>query len=300
MTLTRRSFLSGSAVAAASAWATRAAWAEQARKPAGFTFVQMCDTQLGMGGYEHDVETFKLAVEHINGLTPRPAFVVICGDLVNTPGSEKEIKDFRAIKAGFKMECFCVPGNHDVGNEPKPELLKTYRESMGEDYFSKELTDCVLIGVNTQLWKSPLGGESDKQTAWLEKALGEAAAARKPIIAFGHYPLFLAEAQEKEEYFNLPVKSRLHLLRLFKEHGVAAYLSGHTHRNLIKAYGGIQLVTSATTSRNFDAAPMGFRLWQIRPARPYRHEYIGIKGAKPPADQRTPSPAIKPAASQPA
>jgi hypothetical protein len=46
-----------------------------------FSFVQMCDTQLGMGGYEHDVKTFTLAVDQINGM--KPDFVVICGDLVN-------------------------------------------------------------------------------------------------------------------------------------------------------------------------------------------------------------------------
>ena len=44
-----------------------------------FTFVQLCDPQLGMGGYEHDVETFTKVVERINEL--KPDFVAICGDL---------------------------------------------------------------------------------------------------------------------------------------------------------------------------------------------------------------------------
>ena len=30
-----------------------------------FTFVQLCDTQLGMGGYEHDINTFRQAVSQI-------------------------------------------------------------------------------------------------------------------------------------------------------------------------------------------------------------------------------------------
>jgi hypothetical protein len=46
-----------------------------------FKFAQMCDTQLGMGGYDHDVRTFELAVERLHAM--RPDFVVICGDLVN-------------------------------------------------------------------------------------------------------------------------------------------------------------------------------------------------------------------------
>ena len=33
-----------------------------------FTFIQMSDTQLGMGGYEHDVKTFKQAVVQINAM----------------------------------------------------------------------------------------------------------------------------------------------------------------------------------------------------------------------------------------
>lgn len=39
-----------------------------------FTFAQICDTQLGMGGYAHDVKTFKAAVSKINTL--KPDFVV--------------------------------------------------------------------------------------------------------------------------------------------------------------------------------------------------------------------------------
>src|SRR5437588_11592772 len=42
-----------------------ATWKEQP-----FTFVQMCDPQLGMGGYEADVARFKQAVKQINALKP--------------------------------------------------------------------------------------------------------------------------------------------------------------------------------------------------------------------------------------
>ncbi len=41
-------------------------------------------------------------------------------------------------------------------------------------------------------------------------------------------------------------------------------------------------VAGATTSKNFDGAPMGFRVWDIGPERPMKHEYVPVKGAKPP------------------
>src|SRR5438270_8580224 len=46
-----------------------ASWHEQQ-----FTFVQMCDPQLGMGGYEADVARFTQSVNQINAL--KPDFVV--------------------------------------------------------------------------------------------------------------------------------------------------------------------------------------------------------------------------------
>jgi serine/threonine-protein phosphatase CPPED1 len=38
------------------------------QKQGPLTFVQMCDTQLGMGGYDHDMNTFEKAVTKINTL----------------------------------------------------------------------------------------------------------------------------------------------------------------------------------------------------------------------------------------
>lgn len=93
-------------------------------EPPLFSFVQMCDTQLGMGGYEHDVKTFELAVDQINEM--KPDFVVICGDLVQKANDQSWL-DFNRIKAGFKIPCHCAPGNHDVENTPTAASLQRYR-----------------------------------------------------------------------------------------------------------------------------------------------------------------------------
>ena len=74
-------------------------------EPLLFSFAQMCDTQLGMGGYEHDVKTFGLAVTQINKM--KPDFVMICGDLVHK-ANDKSWADFNRIKAGFKIPCHCA------------------------------------------------------------------------------------------------------------------------------------------------------------------------------------------------
>jgi 3',5'-cyclic AMP phosphodiesterase CpdA len=240
-----------------------------------FTFAQICDTQLGMGGYEHDLKTFKQAVVQINAL--KPDFVVICGDLVNDP-EEKSFADFNKIKAEFDIPCYCASGNHDVGNQPTPESLEYYRKIIGEDYYSFEHKGCVFVFVTTQLWKAPVQDETEKHDAWLEDTLEDAANRNARIFVVGHHPLFLEKPDEAEEYMNLPVDKRQELLSLFKKSGVVAVLGGHTHRLLINEYEGIQLVNGETTSENFDERPFGFRMWHVTDSRPFKHDFVPLEG----------------------
>jgi serine/threonine-protein phosphatase CPPED1 len=240
-----------------------------------FTFVQLCDTQLGFGGYEHDVNTLKQAVKQINALAPD--FVVICGDLVNHP-DETAFADFKKIKAELTVPCYCACGNHDVGGKPTPESLQYYRKVIGKDYYSLEHNGYVFVIVNTQLWKALVEGESQRHESWLKATLETAAQKGSPIFVIGHYPLFLKEPNEAEEYMNLPPAIRKALLSLFEKRGVVAVLGGHTHRLLINDYKGMQLVNGETTSKNFDKRPLGFRVWHVMSGKPPKHEFVSLGG----------------------
>ena len=238
-----------------------------------FVFVQLCDPQLGMGGYEHDVNSFEQAAAQINAL--KPDFAVICGDLVNTP-DEQSFSDFNRIKASLNVPVYCAPGNHDVGGKPDASSLKLYREKIGEDWFSFRHKGFIFVVVNTQLWKSPTEGESEKQDLWLEETLGAARREGRPVIVVGHSPLFLKEPDEPEEYFNIPLEKRKKLLSLLKENGVVVVLTGHTHKTLVNDYQGIQMVSGETTSVNFDKRPMGFRLWNVLSPTSVSHEFVPL------------------------
>lgn len=240
---------------------------------------QICDTQLGFGGYDHDVESFRLAVEQINALGPD--FVVICGDLVNDGNSDKAVSDFKAIKAGFKMPCHCAPGNHDIGNVPTAKSLARYRRLIGKDYFTFEHKGFQVVIVNTQLWKEPMDGESDKHEAWVRATLTAAQAKKRPAIVVGHIPLYVNRPDEEDEYFSLPLVKRGQLLKLYKETGVVAVLKGHTHRQVLHHYEGMSLLTSAACSRNFDTSPLGFRQVACASTPSVTCKYLPIEGAGP-------------------
>lgn len=244
-----------------------------------FSVVQLCDTQLGMGGYEHDVKTFRLAVKHINSINPD--LVIVCGDLVNESTNDS-FADFQEIRSTLTVPCYVAPGNHDVGNDPTAESLRRYRERIGEDYYSFEHKGYTFVITNTQLWKAPLAGESEKHDAWFEGVLKSAKAKGSPIIVAGHFPPFVEKLNEAENYFNLPLAKRKQLLRLCKEHGVVAIWAGHIHRNAITEYKGIPIVATASTSRNTSHWPMGFRVWEIASDGTLTHEYVSVIGASPP------------------
>ena len=245
-----------------------------ARTPVrSFDFVQMCDPQVGFTEYAEDLKRFAAAVKQINAL--HPDLVVICGDLVNTP-DEKSFADFNAAKARFAVPCYAAPGNHDVGNNPTPDSLERYRRLAGKDYYSVEHKGSRFVVVNSQLWKTPVSGETERQDAWLKRTLETAAKRQERVFVVMHHPLFTKEAEEPDNYFNLPPARRGDLLSLFKRCGVVAVLAGHTHTTTVGEYQGIQLVTSETTCKTFAKRPYGFRIWHVEAQRPYRNEFAPL------------------------
>ena len=231
---------------------------EKKQKP--FSFVQLCDTQLGFGGYEHDLKSFKMAVKQINTLSPD--FVVICGDLVNDR-NDSSFADFKEIMGGFNMPCYTAPGNHDVGKVPNDTTLNYYRKTIGKDYYKFQHKGFLFIVVNSQLWKVDLESESEKHDNWFKETLKDKSINENPVFVIGHYPLYVETLEEEETYHNLPLIKRKEVLNLFEQNNVVVYLTGHTHKTIINNYENIQLISGGTTSKNLDKTPLGFRLWEV-------------------------------------
>lgn len=246
-------------------------WGVTSAQP--FRFVQLCDPQLGMGGYEADKKRFAAAVEKINSL--KPDFVAVCGDLVQD-ANDASFADYVMIRDKLDVPYYEVSGNHDVGNKPTHKSLASYRDVIGDDWYAFEHKGHAFVVVNTQLWKSPLEGESERQDIWLRETLQSFNRKKMPVWVLAHYPLFLKAPDEADEYMNLPEAKRKELLSLFKKHGVVAVLGGHVHRYLENEYQGMQLVNGETTSKNFDKRPFGFRVWSVEGRSPYRQEFISI------------------------
>jgi 3',5'-cyclic AMP phosphodiesterase CpdA len=243
-------------LAAATAWAADP-----------FTFIQMSDPQFGMftenKSFEHETANFEFAIAAANRLHPK--FVVVTGDLINQAGNAAQAAEYHRIAARLNtgIKLYSLPGNHDVGNEPTPASLAAYRERFGPDYYTFRVGDFAGFVLNSSLIAAPgkAQEEAAKQEAWLRAELEKARqqGARR-LVVFQHHPLFLAEAGEADQYFNIPKATRERYLELFHKYGVTHVFAGHYHRNAEGRDGALEMITTGPVGKPLGGARSGMRI----------------------------------------
>lgn len=253
-----------------------------AQNSGDYFFVQLADTQFGMftGDREFAQETlnYEFAVANINRL--KPAFVVICGDLINKVGDDAQAAEYLRItkKISSTIPVYAVAGNHDVGNDPTPETLAYYRKNFGRDYYSFRQSDLYGIVLNASIIAAParVQDETDKQEAWLKDELATAkASGARHIVVFQHQSWFLEKGDEADQYFNIPKVTRTRYLDLLKSSGVRYVFAGHYHRNALGKDGNLEMITSGPVGRPLGNDPSGIRIVAVRPDR-LDHQYFTL------------------------
>lgn len=252
-----------------------------------FFFMQLADTQYGMfggnKGFEKEAALAQQAVEHINRLRPR--FVIVCGDLTNATPEHARYReqvaqyhqDFSQIDADIPLVCVC--GNHDVGNRPTPQSIASYQENFGDDYFSFWVGGVFNIVLNSSVLKDPTDAADvlAAQQTWLDQQLDTARdAGAKHILLFQHHPLFLSQADEPDQYFNIPLERRTPLLEQLQQAGVRAVFAGHYHRNAYGTAGDMEMVTTGPVGKPLGKDPSGLRIvtvWETE----IQHQYWALE-----------------------
>ncbi len=231
------------------------------------TFIQMSDPQFGMysknQAFDHETANFEFAIATANRL--KPAFVVVTGDLINESGNAAQAAEYRRIAARLdpQIRLFSVPGNHDVGNEPTRESLATYRQRFGPDYYTFRVGEIAGIVLNSNLEKAPqnVPEESARMEQWLRTELAKARKdGVKHLIVFQHIPFFLADPNEEDQYFNIPLETRRRYLAMLHEYGVRQVFAGHYHRNAWGLDGDLEMVTSGPVGMPLGGGKSGLRI----------------------------------------
>jgi len=247
-----------------------------------FFFLQMSDPQFGMntanGEFSQETANFEFAIANANRL--RPAFVVVCGDLINKPADPAQTAEYFRIGAKLdpSIKLYNVPGNHDVRDEPTPESLAAYRLKFGPDYYSFRYQDFAGLVIDSSLIQHPgkAPEEAARQEQWiateLEKVRREGA---NRIAVFEHIPWFLENADEPDQYFNLPREARQRFLPLFQRYGVAYAFAGHYHRNAYAEAPSFHVITTGPVGKPLGIDPSGIRVVVVRESK-MDSQYYGL------------------------
>jgi 3',5'-cyclic AMP phosphodiesterase CpdA len=235
------------------------------------TFIQMTDPQFGMftkdADFAHETANFEFAIATANRLMP--VFVIVTGDLTNQSSDAAQTAEYQRITAKLnpKIKLFSVAGNHDVGDEPTTESLARYRERYGPDYYSFRAGDIAGLVLDSNLEKAAgkVPAEAAKMEAWFRNELERVKLTGvKHIIVFQHISFFLKEANEADQYFNIPKVVREPYLRLLHEYGVEQVFAGHYHRNELGRDGELEMVTTAPVGMPLGGAKSGLRVVTVK------------------------------------
>lgn len=259
---------------------------------APFFFIQAADCQFGMidsyvhkrtePGWQEEIELCQRLVALCNGMAPRPAFLVICGDLVDSlPASDvgrAQVADFKRIFANLSPEIplVCVCGNHDVGDEPTQRTISDYRRTFGDDYFHFTKGDVLFIVINSQFYqhREHVKDFALEQDRWLEALLDRCKLFRFSFI-FEHIPWFLEHPEEEDDYFNIKREVRLTWLEKFSKAGVTKIMCGHYHRNAGGWFKGMEVVVTSAVGAQCGEDKSGIRIVKVN-EKSITHQYYAM------------------------
>ncbi len=220
-------------------------------------------------GFADETRLFMDAISEANRL--RPAFVVVCGDMIQHAGSAEETAEVLRI-AGLLHDgipIYWVAGNHDIASDtfaPTPEDVAMYRAAFGADYYAFQHGGASFIVLDTVVMDHPehVPGEWEAQLSFLERELRAARdRGSEQVIVFCHHPLFLARPDEDNNYWNVPPERRDTVLELLTGHGVSAVFAGHWHRNNYATGAGLQMVASGPVGYPLGDDPSGYRIIRL-------------------------------------
>ncbi len=257
---------------------------------ADVTFAVITDTHIGRPGEDHHYchhWRVEEAIRQINAL--RPDFVVHLGDIITAhpyhDNYPAQCRHALEILSQLRVPIYYVAGNHDVGNQRpmrvwsqrhlqrrgltlddlliRPDWLAQWRKMFGPDRRAWEAGGCLFFTFNDELCGSGWQ-EEQEQLRWLRKQLRRAGRNRL-VFAFSHNPLFWRDPEEPDvgNYEPVYLPARRELLAIFREGGVDAVYTGHTHFAFSIEYAGMHLRTlnSTTFNRNFPGTGIRIPAW---------------------------------------
>ena len=213
----------------------------------GLFFAQISDSHIGFSKDANpDVTaTLQEAVNRLNALPRRPAFVLHTGDITQlSKASEFDTAD-QVIRGIRTEQVFYVPGEHDVLTDNGQLYRDRHgRGTRGSGWYSFDHSGVHFIGlVNVvDLKAGGLGTLGAEQLAWLRRDTARLSAST-PIVVFAHIPLWTVYAD-----WGWGTDDSAQALALLRRFGSVTVLNGHIHQVVQKIEGHVSFHTAQSTA----------------------------------------------------
>lgn len=174
-------------------------------------------------------------VDALNEFDPAPDFVVISGDLADTPSAD-EYQYLKRLLAPLKRPFAGIPGNHD-----SRELMRAALPSASYAFAAGALNQRISVeGLDLVLLDSSVHGKPHGQLdaptlQWLEETL--AAAPDRPALLFLHHPPFKAGIWHMDRQNLLNASEFAPIVR--RHPRVQLIATGHIHRATLAMFAGV-------------------------------------------------------------
>ncbi|MGH9522364.1 MAG: metallophosphoesterase family protein [Terriglobales bacterium] len=220
------------------------------------SFVQISDSHIGFNKDANPdvLKTLQVAIDKINALPTRPAFVLHTGDLTHL-SKDAQFDTLEQALKGLKTErVFYVPGEHDVVNDDGKQFRERFAKgSQGDGWYSFDHSGAHFIGlVNVMNLKAGgLGSLGAEQLEWLERNVKHLRHST-PIVVFAHIPLWSVYPQ-----WGWGTDDGAQALSYLKKFGSVTVLNGHIHQTMRKVEGRVTFHTAMSTAFPQPAPGMG-------------------------------------------
>jgi len=174
-------------------------------------------------------------VAALNVFDPAPDFVVISGDLADTPTAE-EYQYLKRLLGPLKLPFAGVPGNHD-----SRELMRAAFPSASYGFVSGPLNQNIEVGgldlllLDSSVNRKPHGELEAPTLDWLDMTL--AASPERPALLFLHHPPFKAGIWHMDRQNLLNAHELEPVVR--RHPRVQLIATGHIHRATLTMFAGV-------------------------------------------------------------
>jgi 3',5'-cyclic AMP phosphodiesterase CpdA len=211
-------------------------------------------------------------VAALNALRPRPAIVVVSGDLVDT-GHPEEYEQLLHLLRPLELPLAVLPGNHD----DRTSMRRAFPDQSYAAADGPLDTHLVIGGVDLFLLDShvpgqPHGGLSESTLAWLEDGL--AGEPRRPALLFLHHPPFVAGIWHMDRQNLMNAAALGEVVRRHRR--VRMVAAGHVHRSVLTQFAGVPATICPAPNHavDLDLGRLGEPSFRIEPPGFHLHAWF--------------------------